>query len=157
MANCDVCGKSADLVIAEIGGIEVEVCSACSGFGKVKQKTRIEENFEQHIMKRERRNAPRPTQQIPIIVEDYSKRIKNRRERLGLKQGELAKKLAEKESVISSLESGSMEPSVALAQKIERILSLKLIDTEEQKAPSIVMHEKSEGITLGDMIKIRKK
>lgn len=157
MANCDICGKTSELVITEIGGVEVEACSACSGFGKVKQKTRIEEKFEQHIMRRERRNAPRPTEVIPLIVEDFSQRIKKRRERLGLKQAELAKKLAEKESVISSLESGSMEPSVALAQKIERILSLKLIDTEEQKAPSVVMHEKSAGLTLGDMIKIRKK
>ena len=49
-----------------------------------------------------------------------------------------------------------MEPSIALAQKIERILSLKLIDTEDQKAPSVVMHEKSAGLTLGDMIKKRR-
>ena len=99
------------------------------------------------------RSRKNPTQEIPIIVEDYAQRIKNRRERLGLKQGELAKKLAEKESVISALESGSMEPSVALAEKIGRILSIRLIESEDRKGPSIVMHEKSEGLTLGDMIK----
>ena len=33
--QCDMCGKLAPLAVAEIEGIELNVCSNCSGFGKV--------------------------------------------------------------------------------------------------------------------------
>ena len=68
MADCEICGETGELVITEIGGGEVEAGSAGSGFGKVKQKTRIEERFRQRSMRRERRNAPRPAEAIPLIV-----------------------------------------------------------------------------------------
>ena len=66
------------------------------------------------------------------IREDYYKVIKEARERLGLTQEELGRKLGEKSSVISKLETGKLKPSIPLARKIEHVLKVKIIEEEER-------------------------
>gem|GEM_PF-25772 len=63
---------------------------------------------------------------------DYSRVIKEARERLGLSQEELGRKINEKTSVISHLETGAMKPSDALARKIEHALKVKLLVPSEE-------------------------
>ena len=93
---------------------------------------------------------------IQIITPDYSELIKKKREKLGLKQEELAKKIAEKESIIHKIESGQFEPSVELARKLEKFLNIKLIEQHEEVKVSL--GKKGEGAaTLGDVVVIRKK
>ncbi len=153
MANCEICGTDTTLVRAVIESVEVDVCKACARFGEARQtpaSSRVEHYEERAARQRAR---ARPPEQIPTIVDDYALRIKRRRERLGITQEELAKKLAERESVVSALENGMMEPDIALAQKIERSLSIRIIEADEKKGPAVVLHSKSEGMTLGDLIK----
>lgn len=155
MANCEICGKSAALLQAVIEGVDIEVCGDCARFGTIRQKS-VSSHAERYDGRAAgRQGFSRPSEPIPAIVGDYAQRIKRRREHLGLTQAELAKKLAERESVVSALESGTMEPSIVLAQKIERALSINLVEVDGSKEQAITIHQKSVGMTLGDLIKKR--
>jgi len=99
-----------------------------------------------------------PEQEVIFIVdENYPQIIKERREKLGLKQEELARKISEKESVINKLESGSMIPNLKLAKKLERFLKVKLISEElAEVKPSPQQSPKlKETYTMGDFITIK--
>jgi putative transcription factor len=57
---------------------------------------------------------------------DFAKVIKNAREMLDLSQEEVGRKINEKPSVISHLETGAMKPDDALARKLEHFLKIQL-------------------------------
>ena len=77
---------------------------------------------------------------------------------MGLKQKELAKMLAEKESVIHKLESGNIEPSLNLARKLERQLRIKIIEQHELgKEDNHKYKSKRTVLTIGDLISVKKK
>ena len=147
---CELCGKHDRLKHAIIEGVILAVCSKCSTFGKA------------IILPKNKKEDSRIPRKIPIentveiITTQYPKLIKDSRERLNLKQGELAQKISEKESVIQHLESGSLEPSFNLARKLERFLNIKLI--EEYSEPSDkTINLADSSLTIGDLIKMKKK
>ena len=149
--NCELCGKKEDLVKALIEGVELNVCQACGKFGKVLATVKRYTPKEQHIMLKK----SSPKEKTELIVEDYAEIIKKKREQLGLSQKDFANKINEKESLIHNIETGHLEPSLALARKLEKMLGIKLVEAYEAE------HEKAktgkvEGFTLGDFIKVKK-
>ena len=85
----------------------------------------------------------------------YAEIIKKAREKLNLKQEEFAKKINEKLSLVQNIERGKFKPSMNLAKKLERFLHVKLIESIEDSGIS-VEKSKSEGLTIGDFIKVKK-
>ena len=72
-----------------------------------------------------------------------------------MKQEELAKKINEKESRLHKIESGHFTPSLRLARKLEKFLKITLVEqVAEDTSP--LEKSKSESLTLGDFIKVRK-
>lgn len=148
-----MCGKETEIVTAEIEGTTMEVCRDCAKFGKIVSKPRPT------MIKKEK---PKPKIALPereiilVIVENYGERIKKKREQLGLKQEELAKKLGIKESLLHKLEAGYFEPNMDLARKFERILGVKLVVQHEEvrKRKEISAGDR---FTIGDFIKVKKK
>lgn len=140
--NCELCGKEGNLVIALVEGIQMKVCPNCSKYGKILDEVKP-------IAKKEKKKI-NEEEYVEGIVEDYAKLIKNKREELGLKQEELAKKINERESVIHKIENGSLEPSVKLAKKLERFLKIKLIKEYSVKYKKI--GNESKLLTIGDLI-----
>lgn len=147
--NCDLCGRiEENLLKAVIEGVELNVCNACSKFGRVigpAKKAVVKEPKRVEIAKEEK---------IELLVENYSEIIKKRRESIGLSQKDFAKKINEKESLVHKIETGNFAPSLTLARKLEQTLGIKLVEEHEER------HEKSkkksiEGFTLGDFIKIK--
>ena len=71
---------------------------------------------------------------------------------------EVAKRIAEKESVVHKVESGHMKPNLSLARKFEKFLKISLVETVEldgagkgaKKAGS-----STGSLTIGDMIKVK--
>src|SRR3989344_2337696 len=112
MGNCEICGEERDLVKAIVEGSLLDVCEECSKFGNTIVVKKIQRE-EKPIRKT-------TTEIINIISPEYPKLIKESREKLGLKQKDLALKLNEKESLIHKLETGSMQPTILLARKLER-------------------------------------
>lgn len=151
MANCEICGKEDELYDTIIEGTRLNVCSKCSKFGKVMKKQVIK---EERIIKTRKIEEKKPgIETVELINPTYSELIKRKREKLGLKQIELAKKIAEKESLIHKLESGHVEPSIAVARKLEKFLGIKLIREEEIK--KMQLKTKSENLTIGDIIDVK--
>ena len=67
-----------------------------------------------------------------ILRDDYSKVIKDARETLGITQEDLGRKINEKPSMISHLETGSMKPDDLLARKLEHFLKIQLFIPEDE-------------------------
>lgn len=152
--KCDMCGSEGRLYKAIIEGAQLNVCHECSKFGKVigiiEQKASCQEKTRQN-------EAQEPQKEVmDIVIGDYAEKIKRKREQLGLKQEEFAKKINEKESLIQNIESGRYEPPIGLAKKIQGFLKIRLVEEHEE------MHEmkketKTNAFTIGDFIKIKKK
>jgi putative transcription factor len=150
--KCDVCGSEGKLYKAIIESAQLNVCNECSKFGKV---TGVVQQTSDKTAPEAKSSEPK-TEIMEIVVEDYAEKIKKKREQLGLKQEELAKKINEKESLIQNIESGRYEPSIGLAKKIQGFLKIKLMEEYEER------HErqketKTDSFTIGDIIKIKKK
>ena len=144
-----MCGSPGKLYKAVIEDAELTVCHECSKFGKVISV--VKQEYAKEIKAKAAENIIQP-EKIDVIVNDYAEKIRKKREQLGLKQEEFAKKINEKESLIQKIESGHFEPSISLAKKIEGFLKIKLVEEHEET------HEhhkasKADTFTLGDFIK----
>ena len=150
--QCDLCGaKTENLFRAIVEGTELNVCKDCAKYGKIIEKRPVKVEEKKQFTK-----PVEPEKEIiQVIVPDFAQRIKKKRELLGLKQKEFAKKISEKESLIHNMETGSFEPSISLATKLERFLKIKLIEDYEEEHKKGSKTE-AEGFTVGDLIKIKK-
>lgn len=154
--QCDMCGSESDsLCRAIIEGVELTVCRPCSKYGKFLGPVSAAEAEKKQTKEKAKPKLPEK-EIIELIVKDYSKLIKDKREKLGLKQKELAQKIAEKESIIHKLESGNFTPSLTLARKLERFLKIRLVEQHEE-VPSIQPKTKPGTLTIGDFVKVRKR
>ena len=155
--NCDLCGKvDENLNRTLIEGVELDVCNECGKFGKVIAPVKRYTPKEQHkMMQRAQENQTPKEEKIEILVENYADLIKKKRESLGLSQKDFALKMNEKESTIHHIETGTFEPSLELAKKLEKTLVIKLIEEYEEKHES-AKRKSEEGFTLGDFIKTKK-
>ena len=153
--NCDLCGKvEENLARVLIEGVELEVCTACSKFGKIVSHVRRLSPKEQH-KQFQKKTEPHKEEKIELLVENYAEMIKKKRESMGLTQKDFANKIGEKEATVHKIETGSLEPPLALAKKLEKVLNAKLIEEHEERHESL-KKSKAEGFTLGDFIRIKK-
>ena len=149
MNGCELCGVDDRLVDAIVEGSVLKVCSRCKAFGDV-----IEVHSEMVRKEQPRRVFFKEPEEY--VTDDYGIVIKNAREKLGLKQEELAKKINEKESVIHKLESEQLKPSLIIANKLERFLGIKIVEKyEENSKPDI--NFKNASLTVGDLLKLKKR
>lgn len=155
--QCEMCGADTELFKVDVEGAVMEVCSKCSRFGKVIEKIRppAPAPSKQQLKMVETRKKIE-TETIFMISSDYSSLIKAGREKLGLKQEELAKKLNEKEGLIHKLETGEMIPSIPLARKLEKFFNIKIVE-EHKEEPTDLPKAKDGEVTLGDFVKIKKR
>lgn len=154
--NCDLCGKvEENLARTLIEGVELEVCPACSKFGKAVSQPKRLSPKEQH-MQFQNKSEPRRQEKIEMIVENYAELIKKKRESIGLSQKDFALKISEKDSTIHHIETGTFEPPMALAKKLERFLGIKLVEHHEESPGHLDKKSKEGGFTLGDFIRNKK-
>ncbi len=149
--DCDLCGRQDTLVNAIVEGSPLKVCRYCARYGHV---IALEKHPE--IIREEKRKAARLEIPVEDIADDYGEQIKSARERLKLTQQELGLKIAEKESVIHKLESYYLEPSIDLARKLEKFLSISLVYTIDHVNEKKKIVFKDDSMTIGDIIKMKK-
>lgn len=146
---CEMCGSRESAFKAVIEGTEMNVCRNCSGFG------RIVAEAKRSIVKKPKRLNPETVEvTVRMIVPNYSQLIRNEREKLGLSQKEFAIRIKEKDSLIHNIETKKFEPSIKLAEKIERFLKIKLIEEYKEKKEGL-QKVKSGEFTIGDFIKVK--
>ena len=148
MSNCEMCGAEARLFPTLVEGVELLVCKNCSGFGKRIKKPMIKSSSIKRTV-----STKLEREIIQVIVNDYARLIRERREKMGLKQKEFAKFIAERESIIHKLESGTYKPSIELARKLEKQLGIRLIEEKEVRPQNIKASPAT--FTIGDIIKIK--
>jgi putative transcription factor len=169
--RCEVCGRkiheTPNKVIIE--GAKLTVCNECAKHGTATW----EEGPKPRIMPQKQGTTAIPIQgPIQIrkrviqarvdtsqeVVEDYSERIRQAREKLGLSHEDLGKKINEKETVLRKIETRKLSPNNLLVSKLEHTLKIKLLVpvVAEEKAPQNIPKISSRELTLGDLIKAEK-
>jgi putative transcription factor len=165
--RCEVCGRKihGGPITAEIEGARLTVCVECSKHGRIitqdeyPPKPKPLGKPSAHVPVMQQKKKPEIKVEITQeIIQDYTMKIRQARERLGLTHEALAKRINEKTSVIGKLETGKIQPSNILATKLEHALKLKLLIpiTEEKAAPQIQKTANRE-LTLGDLIQFNNK
>ncbi len=147
MPNCDLCGREGNLTQAIVEGSLLNVCENCAKFGKViviKKETKP---------KQEAKQIKKTPEIINVIDEDYHSKIKQAREKLGLKQEELAQKINEKVSVIHKLETGHLQPTLLIARKLEKVLNISLVKLYQEENEKVDF--KDTKLTIGDLAKVK--
>jgi putative transcription factor len=164
--RCEVCGHKihSSPIRAEIEGAKLTVCIECSKHGRIIREEEVEL----------RRKTPRkPLSPIPFtqkkrpaqakveitqeVVESYDSKIRQAREKMGLSHEELGKKINEKASVLSKLETGKMTPNNMLVTKLEHALKIKLLVPIKEEKISEIPKLPNREPTLGDFIQLNKK
>ena len=146
MADCDICGEERELLNAIVEGSLLNVCESCSKFGNV--------IVVSHPKKEEKPIKRSSVEVINVIKPDFPTLIKEAREKLNLKQKDLALRINEKDSVIHKLETGSFQPTILLARKLERELKIDLVEIYQETHETINL--KDNQLTIGDLLKLRK-
>jgi len=161
--SCELCGKKPSVYNCEIEGTMMRVCQDCSRFGGIKGKSNVRVVVS---------DIKKPVSNDPeyVFVQGYGLIVKNARERTGLKQEDFAKSINEHKSLIHQVEIEHIKPNILLARKLERTLKIKIIEeiknekyeaSEESKTLNstgrLASKPKGEGLTLGDLMNVRKK
>jgi len=147
--NCEICGKEGYMYKALVEGTELTVCDKCARLGKgAKLIPRI--SHKKEIQKQETITTEPET--IQSIVQDYGPKIRKARMKLDMTQEEFAKKLNIKESILQKIENSAFEPPVDMAEKLEKILHIRLIEETETEKVTITK-EKTDVMTIGDVIR----
>jgi putative transcription factor len=138
---CEMCGKDvASLTPVRVEGSLLQLCVDCAKFGQAvvrpagpsKSAGDRDDDYPQPrgpVAFRPRRTEERDVfSDMPDmeLTPDWSKRIRQQRERLGWTPEEFGKRLNEKKSLVLKVESGSFRPPDATLRKIERLLKIRL-------------------------------
>jgi len=153
---CEMCGKKvSSLKAILIEGSMLNVCGNCARFGKpVKPEiaaTPVE--IAQRLELRDRRLRTKNVfENIENeLVDDYARKIRDARTKMNMTPEELGKRINEKKTIITKIESGSMKPDENLIKKLEITLNIKL--TEKTKTEKVETKRTGSTLTIGDLIK----
>ncbi len=164
--RCEVCGRKIynSPITALIEGAKLTVCVECSKHGKI---VREDYGIEQKTPRKTLLPLPAKMQKRkPIevrveitqeVAEGYHLQIRQAREKLGLSHEELGKKINEKASVLSKLETGKMTPNNVLVTKLEHALKIKLLVPISEEKVAQSPKSQSQELTLGDVMRLSKK
>jgi putative transcription factor len=117
--DCEVCGRKilGKTQKALIDGAILTVCAECMSLGR-----RVP------TLERQTREEKLPWEEGRELLENYPVIIRNAREKLGLTHEELARRIAERESVLKKLEAGKLRPDDKLINKLQRALKVRLVE-----------------------------
>jgi putative transcription factor len=160
--QCEMCGTVVDsgMFKTKIEGSVINVCGKCSRYGTVVAQVKAAPIVSRETKNRNEKKAAAIVEKeeeiVLVIVADYAAKIRAGREKLGLKQEDLAKKLSEHDSLLKKIENGTMEPSLKLAEKLEKFFNIKLIEEHKEEGRQAIMG-KASGITIGDLARVKKR
>ena len=147
--QCDMCGRTAQLVKARIEHVELEVCEECARFGTVIARPRAPQQSTPGAGRVQRMPVPEKKE---TLVPAFAESIRKKREQLGLTQEAFARLLTERESLVQKMEAGTFVPSIDMARKMERILKMTLVEEDLEQAATIPRGT-STTFTLGDFVR----
>ena len=141
MSECEICGSDKANRKTKIDGAILTVCEKCVSFGEEIRPIEIK------IVKKSI-----PKMEIgEILKPNFSDIIRNSRNKMNLKQEDLAKKLNEKLSIVKRVEDG-WEPTPTLISKLEKFFNIELMEKAEDK--KLEKKSNKERLTIGDVVEI---
>ncbi|MEM3666992.1 MAG: multiprotein bridging factor aMBF1 [Candidatus Bathyarchaeia archaeon] len=166
--RCEVCGRKifGKPLRVIIEGAKLTVCSECAKHGTTVCEEEPKLQTAQKAKAKAIPSFPKAQSQGPQetttnleLIENFDTKIRQAREKLGLSQEELGKKIKEKVSVLKKIETGKMKPDNKLAAKLEHALKIKLLApaSEETLQKINVPKPPSRELTLGDMLQLGRK
>ncbi len=145
---CEMCGNNDASISAEIEGVVLCVCSQCAQFGKILHKS--SPYFARQTLIQQKAPA---VEIIEAVMDDYAGKIKQAREKRSINQEEFARFLNERESTMQKIETGKQKPDIALAKKLEKLLTVKLIEKVTIEQTEMPVSKKATGsLTIGDIL-----
>ncbi|MGQ9723733.1 MAG: multiprotein bridging factor aMBF1 [Candidatus Jordarchaeum sp.] len=169
---CEVCGQKITGKARKVAieGADLIVCQNCAKFGdsfKI-SSTHVQKVKTSRIIGPPKIRGIQKTKNKPSrrndfysdsyeLAEDYMEKIRKAREEKGLSHEELAGRINERVSIIKKIETGKMAPSQILARKLEKELQINIYAPLDSKGSATSSKESLKGLTLGDIINIKKK
>jgi len=164
---CEMCGKPIERRRAKIvylEGARLTLCPEC--YTKVSKRVLATELRE--VVPARARRVVEPKQQPKRrildeyeVVPDFAERVRKAREKLGWTQRMLAEAVREGENVIKRIEAGRLVPSIDLAQRLEKVLGIKLLEPVVEEISTYTTSTKPissvKELTLGDIVTIRRR
>jgi putative transcription factor len=160
---CEICGRE---IVGKPGRSLVEgatliVCQQCSSIGT--KLPSFSDRPRRPVIASTHTHAP--IERLPKaveesdLIEEYSRVIKEGREKLGISQQDLAFKAKEKLTVIQKIEIGKMLPTMRLSKELEHILRVRLlVPREELDFPEPPRRSApAPEVTLGDVALVKHK
>ena len=163
--ECEICGKPVpenNQIRAKIEGSVMVVCKECSKLGKI-QKAPPKPKYVKQNNKSKRpaatRNRPYSRNDEPSeeLIEDFSLEVRKAREAKNWSREDLGKKINERVSVITRIETGKMTPDIKLTKKLEKALGIKLLEEVNNVDLNQFISSSSGERTLGNIMKIKRK
>jgi len=155
---CEICGKKivGKPMLINLKGAMLYVCKDCAEkYGK-SLTFRTKENVSTTAnVKRSSQKVSESDKEILSFkyIDSFGKTIKEAREKQNLTIEQLSALVGIKESTLKKIEAEKIQPSLQIMRKLEKILKIKLIEKEEDIAPSkILIKDKNSGITLGELL-----
>tara|TARA_Y100001968_G_C19212388_1_gene645422 strand:+ start:386 stop:874 length:489 start_codon:yes stop_codon:yes gene_type:complete len=154
---CEMCGaESANLEPRKVSGSVLRLCSSC---GEMGSQTSFRESIghrayvSQALEKRRQRDRYEELEPDEyVLVSNYGSRVRRAREKKGLGHANLAIKISEKKSILTSVEAGNMKPNEKLIKKLENALGIKLLEKVEVQS-STSSNQTNKALTMGDLLK----
>ena len=140
--ECELCGSKKANRKARVEGVILTVCEDCVSFG---------EEIKPPKVRRLKKQMPKIEESEEILKPNFNEIIRDSRERMKLKQEDLAKKINEKLSIIKRIEEG-WEPPPNLIRKLEKFFNIKLTEKPEEK--SLEKETDKKKLTVGDVVEI---
>lgn len=102
-----------------------------------------------------KRRVPAGVSEDLTVVENFGLLVRQAREKMGLSHEDLGRRIGEKASVISKIESEKMMPNEKLSAKLEHELRVRLLAPLLEPKMSLPSSEPSKAVTLGEMIVLK--
>jgi putative transcription factor len=162
--ECEICGKPVpehNPIRAKIEGSVMVVCKDCAKLGTIqtappKPKFRKQDKTKRPNNTRNR-SYTRNDEPSEELVEDFAFEVRKARESKNWSREDLGKKINERVSVITRIETGKMTPDVKLTKKLEKALNIKLLEKIDNVDLNQFVNSSSGERTLGNIMKIKRK
>ncbi|MEM0065545.1 MAG: multiprotein bridging factor aMBF1 [Sulfolobales archaeon] len=160
-----MCGRLVlrrEMKVIYVENVKLSVCQSCySRLARGDVAREIEEATKAQTRRPRVSSDKKPEERVLDeyeVVPDYADRVRQAREKLGLTQKALADMVKESENTIKRIESGRLVPTIALARKLESVLSIKLLEPVVDSAQAQLPNPaKMKELTLGDVVSLKKR
>ena len=162
--ECEICSKPVpenNPIRAKIEGSVMVVCKECSKLGTVQKAPPKPKYVKQNKGKKpantRKRNYSRNDEPSEELIEDFSFEVRKAREAKDWSREDLGRKINERVSVITRIETGKMTPDTKLTKKLEKALNIKLLEKVDNVDLNKFINSSSGERTLGNIMKIKRK